>query len=369
MRINYALRRAGATVEAGTVHSLLEIRRNGHDGQGWGFARGPHNPLDVTFLVVEEASMLDTQLCGCLLSACAPGTHVLFVGDPHQLPPVGHGAPLRDLIAAGVPCGRLSEIRRNAGAIVRACADIKDGKDFKPDFEPNNAERNLQVIPVETEARQLQEACKLLGGLAVMECQAIVGTNAGTLGRHNVNRALRDVCNKEGSLLQAAGNPFWPGDKLICLRNGLYPTEDGREAYIANGEIGTVDQVQPRYTLGRFFGPERLVRVPVIKKKAKEDNDEDGGATGDGGDFDLGYAITCHKSQGSEWPVVVVLIDPSPGAKMVCGREWLYTAISRASGLCVLVGRLGVAQMMTRRPSLHKRKTFLRELIRAQGTQ
>ena len=96
----------------------------------------------------------------------------------------------------------------------------------------------------------------------------------------------------------------------------------------------------------------------IPNRKRQEGDDPDEGA---GSDFSLGYAITGHKSQGSEWPVVVVVIDPSAGAKNVCGREWLYTAISRASGLCVLVGKLGTAEMMARRPVLHKRKTFMVE--------
>jgi hypothetical protein len=97
--------------------------------------------------------------------------------------------------------------------------------------------------------------------------------------------------------------------------------------------------------------------TPAYRLTKVEEEDGDGA----GCDFDLGYAITCHKSQGSEWPCVIILADPSPGARRVCSREWIYTAISRASQLCITIGKLGVLHQMTARVSLEKRKTFLVE--------
>src|ERR1019366_4182703 len=130
---------------ATTIHSLLEIGNNGHIDGNWDFRRNARNHLECDFLVVEEASMLDTGLLACLLAACRPGCHILFVGDPHQLPPVGHGAPLRDMIAAGMACGALDEIIRNEGMIVAACARIKDGLSFET-ARYDQVEKNLVHI-------------------------------------------------------------------------------------------------------------------------------------------------------------------------------------------------------------------------------
>jgi exodeoxyribonuclease V alpha subunit len=129
VRITGVLR--GIALDATTIHRLLEIGRSGRDGRGWGFKRNRGNPLPQRFIVVDEASMLDTTLASKLFEALADGTHVLLVGDTGQLPPVQHGAPLRDLIAAGVPCGTLTEIKRQGGepnTIVQACADIKTAR-------------------------------------------------------------------------------------------------------------------------------------------------------------------------------------------------------------------------------------------------
>src|SRR5690606_14383539 len=99
-------------VEATTIHRLLGVSRNGHDQKGWGFMRNRGNPLPNRFLFVDECSMCDCDITASLLDACKPGTHVLFIGDFAQLPPAGHGAPLRDMIAAGIPYGELTEIHR-----------------------------------------------------------------------------------------------------------------------------------------------------------------------------------------------------------------------------------------------------------------
>jgi exodeoxyribonuclease V alpha subunit len=367
VRLGESLRRVGVGIQPRTIHSLLEIGRNGHDGDGWGFQRHEDNPLDERVVIVDEASMLDTDLASSLFRACGPGAHVLLVGDPYQLPPVGHGAPLRDLIAAGVPRGHLSEIQRNAGLIVRACAAIKDGKHFDvcDTFIPESG-LNLKHIEANEPPQQLAELEKVMRAASrssrfsgLFETQVIVPTNkSGDLGRKDVNRHLQALLNSEGRT--APPNPFRVMDKIICLKNGWHQQTreaGGTEVYVANGEIGQVVGVEPRATIATFFCPTRNIRIPM--GKPREDDSEDG--DGAGCDFDLGYAITCHKSQGSEWPCVIILADPSPGARRVCSREWIYTAISRASQLCITIGKLGVLHQMTARVSLEKRKTFLVE--------
>src|SRR5690606_17529334 len=108
-----------------TIHSLLEVQSSDADG-AWYFQRGESSPLDAAFLFVDESSMLDVPLACSLFAAIGPTTHVLLIGDVNQLPPVGHGSPLKDMITAGVPCGELTEIRRNSGRIVSTCRDIVD---------------------------------------------------------------------------------------------------------------------------------------------------------------------------------------------------------------------------------------------------
>ncbi len=372
VRLSSALSRFGVPLTARTIHSLLEVDRYGHDGDGWGFQQNASNPLEQQFVIVDEASMLDTDLFASLLDACAPGSHLLLVGDPYQLPPVGHGAPLRDMIASGVvPVGLLTEIRRNAGSIVRACAAIKDGQRFDVDDVPNiEAGKNLYMIECVDPVRQVESlialfASSFLAGLnRVWDVQVLVPTNdSGSLGRKELNQRLQAEFNPTGE--RCEGNPYRVGDKIICLRNhwALSERQHGpqQEVYVANGEQGSVEIVQAKHTVAAFANPARVIRIPHGKPQQSHENDE----AGSNSDFDLGYAITCHKSQGSEWPVVIVMIDAGPGARRVCSREWLYTAISRASHLCVLIGREGVAQQMTKRPALDRRKTFLAELLRA----
>jgi exodeoxyribonuclease V alpha subunit len=378
VRLTSALAGRGLSLRATTIHQLLEIGRNGHDGQGWGFRRNANRPLEQRFYFVDEISMLDTDLAASFCRALPVGAHVLMIGDPHQLPPVGHGAPLRDLIDSGrVPVGRLGEIRRNAGQIVEACKAIREGGKVE-------AGGNLWHLPTKHPADSIRLAWERFHEIAsgrdnptirnlATDTQFIVATNKGPLGRVEVNKALQELYNPHGG--RADDNPFRMWDKVICLRNGGYPLAEGaavgteayfelmnnNHVYIANGEMGTVVANSDKSTTFAFANPARVVTIPNARRKA---DDEDGSPAGGAEDFALGYAVTCHKFQGSECPAVAILIDDSAGARQVCSREWLYTAVSRASQLCLLVGDIGVARMMPRRPQLHKRRTRLAELLR-----
>lgn len=402
VRLTAALNLHGCPITATTVHTLLEIGRNGHDGDGWGFQRNASNPLDQKFVLVDECSMLDTNLAADLLSACAPTTHVLWIGDPYQLPPVGHGAPLRDLIAAQVPNGELSEIRRNAGMIVRACASIKDGASYETTDKPDpSAGINLWHIEADQPVAQVQRLLGLYRDFKraaadgketfrskqhlLWDIQVIVPTNkSGELGRRAINDLLQTELNATGA--KCDPNPFRIGDKIVCLKNQHLPAADpddlpaatGVECYVANGDIGHVLHVEQRLTVAQFSTPTRVVRIPMGKQREGDDEGTAGGNGGSAGesegrggrgcDFDLAYAITCHKSQGAEWPVVIILGDASAGARRVCDRNWLYTAISRAGQLAVTIGRRGVLEQMARRQSLDKRRTFLVELLKGGST-
>ncbi len=401
VRAGESLRARGLAIMSSTIHQLLEIGRNGHDGDGWGFVRNLDNPLDVRLLVIDESSMLDATLMAETLEALPDGANVLFVGDPYQLPPVGHGAPLRDLLAAGLPQGELVEVRRNAGGIVRACAAIKAGTPVvfsdRIDLEAAD-QKNIRLIEcgqVETAGVIEDVITSLKRFNPVWETQIITALNdKSDTSRKKLNERFGKLLNPDGKA--ARGNPFRVGDKIICTRNTRLKTVEpvgklGRpgmdddagyyidrpfkyagcltpEWYVANGEIGRVVAVGEKHTIARFGG----VDVPLVKitvgKAQKSEDDADGGGTqlatsgGGSADFDPAWAITVHRSQGSEWPCVICVIDDA--ASMIADRNFWYTAISRARSMCLVIGPRGVFDRQRVRQALTRRRTFLPELLR-----
>jgi ATP-dependent exoDNAse (exonuclease V) alpha subunit len=461
VRATESLAARGVAVRATTIHQLLEIGRNGHDGAGWGFQRNRSNPLEQRFIVLDESSMIDTNLMADLLDACVspnvlpaqaevvvpagglvpppcrrcgrpltdpasweigygptcaklvpesdylrllprtatretripalpevvmPGTQILFVGDHFQLPPVGHGAPLRDLLAAGVAQGNLTEVRRNAGAIVRGCDAIKAGQ--RPVFcdtfdlgagDPANL-RFIECRPAET----LDVIEKVLRSVTrfnpVWDAQILVATNdKSDVSRKAVNDRFAKVLNPDGRRVPAI--PFAVGDKVICLKNSklrpaainsLFPTpaqvEDSAnyqvasegETFVANGEVARVAAVGPAGMVVAVG--DKSVWVPKSKKRADDaDEGEDSGG-GAMGDWDSAWGITTHKSQGGEWPLVIVIADKAGGS--VADTNWWYTAISRAKTACLVVGDRAAFDGQCRRQALTGRKTFLTELLK-----
>lgn len=397
VRATQALSHAGIDLTARTIHSTLEIGRNGHDGDGWGFQRNRGNPLECRFLVCDETSMNDTDLMADLLDACPDGCQVLFIGDPHQLPPVGHGAPLRDMIDAKVPHGELTQVRRNAGQIVHACQRIKGGESFEVSQEIDLAAevpKNLKLVEARDEKHareQLVDLLKTLKGTTgfdpCWQTQVIVARNTkGEICRKKLNELLHPLMNPDGR--SVAGNPFRVGDKIICTRNGylhrvstyfdagselaqaaenydVCRDEDGQleEVYVANGEIGRVVAVAGKQTIARFSENDALVKILMGKQKQDDDEEEgeEGGSGGRGCNFDHAYAVTGHRMQGSESPCVIVMGDDQAGG--IASREWVYTAISRASKLCILVGKMSTFSKMKDRRVLNRRKTFLKRQI------
>jgi len=378
VRITEAMAGYGIGVRARTVHSLLGVTAQSRT-DGWSFEHGEGNLLPFRFIIIDETSMMDCDLMAAFVRACAKNTHVLLVGDTGQLPPVGHGAPLRDLMAAEVPCGELTEIRRNSGDIVQACHLIRDGQRFKPSpiLDPD-AGQNLRLLPAVSANAAMERIIKTIRsignrGLAnpIWDCQVIVAVNKKSeLSRQAVNQRLQRELNPGGE--QAGGNPFRTSDKIVCLKNSFMPVVDDAPAgfnaevlngrtFIANGEQAAVKHIQPQLTIAQLDSPARLIKIP--RGKTSEADGEDAGT---GCQWDLAYGISCHKSQGSEWPIVLVVLDEHPGARMVCSREWLYTAVSRAKLACFLVGKLATGHGMIGRQAIKNRKTFLKELIESE---
>ena len=358
VRLTEALEAAGVPLRARTWHSLLGVGTDDSRG-GWSFQHSEKNPWPYRIIIGDEWSMVDGSLGRSIFAARARGCHVLMVGDVNQLPPVGAGAPLRDIIASEV-CGygELTEIKRNSGGIVEACAAIRDGKRWEEGD-------NLTLVDASTESStaeilKLVEQVHLNGLDPVWDAQVIVAVNdKSELSRKKLNRILQHELNASP---EVKGSPFRLRDKIVCLKNGKYPmadkSADDAETYVANGELAEVVEVEPKRLIARL----RITGDEIVIPRGKsESSDGDDAATGC--NWDLAYAMTAHKLQGSEAPVVVVVLDSYAGARRVCSREWLYTGISRAKTHCYLVGKRHIADMMCRQQAIWKRKTLLRERL------
>ena len=398
VRITESLQSAGVHgMRATTIHSLLGPSRDEDSGQ-WSFEYNEENPLDLDWIFVDESSMCDCPLLASLLEARKPGCRIMLIGDVNQLSPVGYGAPLRDLIAVGVPYGELTEIRRNAGRIVRCCHGIIDRHRFEPSPRMDlTAESPENLLHVERrEPAEQVEAIKAMlerfrGGMElqvrrdkeiasrridpIWDCQVIVPVNEKSpLGRIRLNKVLQGFLNPAGETVE--GNVFRVGDKIVCGKNGWTPVETkipkgllGRpwnerqkdeKVPVANGEQAKVLAVMPTYTVARLWLPDRIIRIP----KGNSYENEDGETQDTGCSWDLAYAVSCHKSQGSQWPVTIAVADAYPGARMLTDRSWLYTALSRSEILGITVGQREVLDGMCRKSNLWGRKTFLVESVR-----
>lgn len=377
VRVTEAMLANGVSgVQARTWHShLAMLERDGADY------------FTAKVIIGDESSMVDTDLMAEVFRHISPGCHVLLVGDVNQLSPVGHGAPLRDLIRAQVAYGCLTEIKRNSGGIVEACAAIREGRVWK-------TAENLRLHVAHDAARAVDHCLDLIQDAArrgldpLRDVQVITALNdKGDLSRRALNRRLQGELNPPSvSAPIVAGVPFRTGDKLVNGKNGSFPSaeniveqpgddiEQPRQIYVANGEIGYATLVESNRMFVALDSPRREIVVPFRKGDAGADSASGGQDDGSNGEdaggslssWDLGYAISCHKSQGSEWREVLTILDPSYGGKMVCDRAWLYTAISRARGVQHLIGARSTADAMCQRVNVNQRKTFLAELVGAE---
>lgn len=361
-----------------TFHRLLGVQRNGHDGAGWNFFYNRSNKLPCDILFVDEDSMRDVDISASFLEAVPDGALVLFLGDTNQLPPVGHGAPLRDGIAAGIPRGHFTEVLRNSGSITDFCKTARAGHEFKPPCIVNLGSvpsRNWRHFEASSPASQKQILAGLLSSMSrfeidgrpinpIRDSQIIVALNEkGDLSRQELNALAQSVLNQDG--IRVDGNPFRIGDKVIAQENcylqlcgnadELYTLnssddEDDATEFVSNGEIGIVLYVEKKFSAVQLEG-NRIVRVPVHRSESKPN-----------GDFALAYAVTFHKSQGSQWPIVFLLSDRA--ANRMGSRELWNTGGSRPQQLLVTIGELSTMQRQCQRNALSERKTFLTELIR-----
>ncbi len=363
VRMTQSLVANGVHVQACTIHRMLQVKAGG-EGGGWSFVHNEKNALPYRFLVIDESSMIDTDLMAALLRACSVQCHILLVGDSNQLPPVGHGRPFLDLQEV-LPTGRLTEIRRNSGLIVQCCASIRDEQKFlsvaSMDLQTGD---NLILVQCSDEyaaatVEGLLESAHRLTTNVVDDVQILCAKND---RRHAMNQQLQAMLNPNKTVVK--GNPFRVGDKIVCVKNGTYPDAQDRVLthFVANGELGSVREINPGRMIVLLQDPIREVMVTYSATSTEKTQSEGEQPRGAVGDWDLGYCLSGHRSQGSQWPFVIVLVDRA-GA-MVQSRNWVYTVISRAEKATLVVGTAATIQQAMRRDGLTGRVTLLVDEIR-----
>jgi exodeoxyribonuclease V alpha subunit len=323
---------------ASTIHRLLEF------SPVEGFKRNDENPLDVDFLVVDEASMLDLLLTNHLLKATRPGTHVLFVGDIDQLPSVGAGDVLRDLIASGVaPVTRLTTIFRQAAGsqIITNAHRINQGQ--MPVFSKDAGD--FYLFPAEDAATAAdwvvdvvtERVPRKFGFNAIVDIQVLSPIYRGPAGVMALNERLQEKLNpaaKNKPERKLYGTVFRVGDKVMQTRNNY-----DKDVY--NGDIGFICRIEPI---------EQSLDVDFDGHIAIYDWSEVD-------ELNLAYVVSVHKAQGSEFPVVVMPVITQH--YMMLQRNLLYTAITRARSLCVLVGSRRAINIAVRNNKVAQRFTAL----------
>jgi exodeoxyribonuclease V alpha subunit len=330
---------------ASTLHRLLGAQpRQSGDGVTFdgGFARGAEWPLDEDVIVVDETSMLDVELADALLSACADGTHLLFVGDAAQLPSIGPGRVLGDVIDSGcVPVTELTTLYRQAegGTIARLATAVRGGE-LPPMDDPT---REVVVVPARGSAEAAHRVVQLVTdsipralGIPTDQIQVVTPVHRGGAGTQALNAALK-------AKLNPGTGRFAAGDRVVATANHLEAEPFG----YANGEVGIIDEVEADGTVIVEFasGP------AAIKGKALND-------------LMHGWAITVHRAQGSEFPAVVVVIPPE--ASGMLSRPLVYTAMTRAQRHLSIVHAAGpVLARAVRQVGTIPRRTQLRSLLAA----
>ncbi|MDD5883966.1 MAG: ATP-dependent RecD-like DNA helicase [Firmicutes bacterium] len=346
--------------DASTIHRLLEAGIDPATGKMF-FARDEENPLKCDAVIVDEMSMVDIQLLHCLLRAIPAGKRLILVGDPDQLPPVGPGFPFGDMLRSGcLPSVRLTEIFRQAqqSLIVMNAHRVNQGE--MPDLRcvtsdfffmrRNNEDAVCSLIRDLCAVRLPQKM-----GIPADQIQVLSPTRKGAVGTVNLNR-----------LLQAALNPpapekkertfgdylFREGDRVMQIRNNydiLWKTTDGSAvgAGIFNGDVGTIQSIDTGSETLTVLFDDRVAEYDFTQLN----------------ELEPAYAMTVHKSQGSEYRAVV--LAAWNGSPYLLSRSILYTAITRARELLVIVGREETVGVMVENAKKNRRYSGLK--LRLQG--
>jgi len=346
--------------EASTIHRLLEAGIDPATGN-MVFARDESNPLKADVVIVDEMSMVDVLLLSDLLRAVPQGKRLIFVGDPDQLPPVGPGCPFSDCLRSNsLPTVRLTEIFRQAqeSLIVMNAHRVNRGempelRDVKHDFFflPGRSEDHMRQTIAQLCAVRLPEKM----GIPADQIQVLSPTRKGAVGTASLNQCLQAVLNPAapGKRERQFGDfCFREGDRVMQIRNNydiLWKKTDGSQVGtgIFNGDVGTVTAIDPAM---------ETMTVTYDDREADYDFTQLG-------ELEPAYAVTVHKSQGSEYRAVI--LAAWNGSPYLLSRSVLYTAITRARELLIIVGREETVAVMTENAKKGRRYSGLK--LRLQG--
>ena len=334
---------------AKTIHRLLE-----YDPANYAFKRNADNPLDCDLVLVDEVGMMDVPLAYSLIQAAPDNAAVILVGDVDQLPSVGPGSVLADLIQSGsIPTVRLTEVFRQAAEsqIVQAAYQVNSGR--VPNLRPPDGKSDFYFVHADDPEQGVERLIRVVteripqrfGFDPVRDIQVLTPMNRGELGARNLNLLLQAKLNPPSDRkpeVERFGYTYRVGDKVL-------QTENDYSKDVFNGDLGIVTKVD-------LDESELLV-------------DYDGRVvTYDLGELDElvpSYAMTIHKSQGSEFPAVVIPVHTQH--YMMLQRNLLYTAITRGRRLVVLVGTPKAVAIATKRADAAKRYSALRQRLQAQS--
>ena len=350
--------------EAQTIHRLLEVNGNPEEESTGGFLRNRENPLEADVIIIDEMSMVDLNLMHALLSAVVQGTRLILVGDVDQLPSVGPGSVLKDIISSErFHVVTLTKIFRQAGEsdIIMNAHKINAGEPV----ELNKKSRDFFFV-------KCDEADTIIGGIIALiqrklpqyvqahpnEIQVMTPTRKGLLGVERMNVILQKYLNpadEKKTEREINGRLFREGDKVMQIKNN----------YQLEWEICTRFGLTVDKGMGVFNGDMGVISEINEYKETVEVEYDEGRKVKYGFDMvdelELAYAITVHKSQGSEYPAVILPLLPGP--KLLYNRNLLYTTVTRAKKCLTIIGSDTTFQEMIRNKSEQERYTSLAERI------
>ena len=353
--------------EAKTIHRLLELNSalSEDDTRKANFERNQENPLEADVVIIDEMSMVDIQLFQALLKAILPGTRLILVGDVDQLPSVGPGQVLRDLMnSRAFPMVTLEKIFRQAGQsdIVVNAHRINRGEQITLDNKSKDfflLERNDVNVIYKHMIQLIQDMLPRYVGATSFDIQVLTPMRKGSLGCETLNEILQRYLNPADPHKKehAYGNTvFREGDKVMQIKNnyqieweivGRYNIPIDKGMGVFNGDMGRVKEINDTMsTLLVEFDDGRRVNYPFSALE----------------ELELSYAITIHKSQGSEYPAVILPLLGGP--RMLFNRNLLYTGITRARNCVTILGSSETVRNMIENVSENRRYTGLEQRIR-----